>query len=412
MMNMHVLKNALTLPVTDLSKVPGRARLVLSMLQHLAHGCLQVQLPNHTGARFGHGEPHAHVNILDWAVFDRALQSGDVGFGESYIDGQFTTDDLAKLLTLLNANRQAIDAALFGSWWGSALYRIKHLLNRNTRAKARKNIQVHYDLGNDFYRLWLDPSMTYSAALFEGDTTRSLEQAQHAKIARMVAQMQVGAGARVLEIGCGWGSTAQFAAEHGVHVTGLTLSEEQLLYARTRIQQAGLAHLAHFKLQDYRDEGKDKSQPYDAIVSLEMFEAVGEEYWDTYFQCVARNLKPGGRAAIQTIVIDDALFARYRVNTDFIQQYIFPGGMLPSQERFEAHAKRAGLHVQAKLNFGQDYARTLALWRAAFNAQQAQIKTQGFDERFMRMWDFYLAYCEAGFATGSTDVVQYTLRKT
>jgi cyclopropane-fatty-acyl-phospholipid synthase len=410
-MNTHALKGALALPLTDLSNVPARARLVLSMLQHLAHGCLQVQLPNHTGARFGQGEPHAHINILDWAVFERAMQSGDVGFGESYIDGQFTTDDLAKLLTLLNANRQAIDAALFGTWWGSALYRLKHLLNRNTRAKARQNIQVHYDLGNDFYALWLDPSMTYSAALFEGDTTRSLEQAQQAKIARMFEQLQVDAGARVLEIGCGWGGVAQYAAERGVHVTGLTLSEEQLAYANKRLQHAGLEQRAHFKLQDYRDEGKDSRLRYDAIVSVEMFEAVGEEYWDRYFDCVARNLKPGGRAVVQTIVIDEALFDRYCTSTDFIQQYIFPGGMLPSQQRFEAHAQRAGLHVQTKLNFGQDYARTLAHWRATFNAQEAKVKAQGFDERFMRMWDFYLAYCEAGFTTGSTDVVQYTLQK-
>jgi cyclopropane-fatty-acyl-phospholipid synthase len=410
-MNTHALKGALALPVTDLSTVPARARLVLSMLQHLMHGSLQVQLPNHTGARFGHGEPQAHVNVLDWAVFERALHSGDVGFGESYIDGQFTTDDLAKLLTLLNANRQAIDAALFGTWWGRALYRLKHLLNRNTRAKARKNIQVHYDLGNSFYTLWLDTGMTYSAALFEGDPHRTLEAAQQAKITRLFDQLRVGAGARVLEIGCGWGSMAQHMAQQGVHVTGLTLSEEQLAYARGRLQAAGLSQRAQFKLQDYRDEGKGSSLRYDAIVSVEMFEAVGEEYWDGYFECVARNLKPGGRAAIQTIVIDEALFARYRSSTDFIQQYIFPGGMLPSQQRFEAHAQRAGLQVQAKLNCGGDYARTLALWRERFNAAQAQIKQQGFDERFMRMWDFYLAYCEAGFATGSTDVVQYTLHK-
>jgi cyclopropane-fatty-acyl-phospholipid synthase len=339
------------------------------------------------------------------------IKSGDIGFAESFMDGQFTTEDLAKLLTLLNANRQAIDAALYGSWWGGLLYRIKHLFNRNTRAKARDNIQVHYDLGNDFYQLWLDPGMTYSAALFEGDPSRTLTQAQQAKITRMFEQMHVGPGAKILEIGFGWGGVAEYAARQGVHVTGLTLSQEQLAYACERLVQAGLADQAELKLQDYRDEGKERVAHYDAIVSVEMFEAVGEQYWDTYFECVARNLKPGGYASIQTIVIDEALFARYRNGTDFIQQYIFPGGMLPSQERFEAHAMRAGLNVVNKLKFGEDYARTLAAWRHAFMANQAAVKAQGFDDRFIRMWEFYLAYCEAGFNTRSTDVVQYTLRK-
>jgi cyclopropane-fatty-acyl-phospholipid synthase len=410
-MNTHALKAALSGTGTDLSQAPARARVVLSMLQRLAHGCLQLQLPNGTGARFGHGEPHAYANVLDWAVFDRVIKSGDIGFAESFMDGQFTTEDLAKLLTLLNANRQAIDAALYGSWWGGLLYRIKHLFNRNTRAKARDNIQVHYDLGNDFYQLWLDPGMTYSAALFEGDPSRTLTQAQQAKITRMFEQMHVGPGAKILEIGFGWGGVAEYAARQGVHVTGLTLSQEQLAYACERLVQAGLADQAELKLQDYRDEGKERVAHYDAIVSVEMFEAVGEQYWDTYFECVARNLKPGGYASIQTIVIDEALFARYRNGTDFIQQYIFPGGMLPSQERFEAHAMRAGLNVVNKLKFGEDYARTLAAWRHAFMANQAAVKAQGFDDRFIRMWEFYLAYCEAGFNTRSTDVVQYTLRK-
>jgi cyclopropane-fatty-acyl-phospholipid synthase len=411
-MNTHVLTGGgLATPAPDLSAAPARARIVLSMLQRLSHGCLQLHLPGGSAARFGHGEPQAFAHVLDWQVFDRVIKSGDIGFAESYMAGHYTTDDLAKLLTLLNANRQAIDVALYGSWWGGLLYRIKHLFNRNTRAKARDNIQVHYDLGNEFYKLWLDPTMTYSAALFEGDATRTLEAAQHLKIARMFKQMQVSAGAKVLEIGFGWGGVAEYAARAGVHVTGLTLSQEQLAYAQDRLERAGLAHLAHFKLQDYRDEGVNQSAQYDAIVSVEMFEAVGEEYWQTYFDCLARNLKPGGYASIQSIVIDEALFERYRNGTDFIQQYIFPGGMLPSQERFEALAQRAGFKVTNKLCFGADYARTLAMWRQAFMDQQAQVKAQGFDDRFIRMWEFYLAYCEAGFTTRSTDVVQYTLQK-
>jgi cyclopropane-fatty-acyl-phospholipid synthase len=410
-MNTHALQGHIAASAPDLSQAPTRARIVLSMLAHLAHGSLQIQLPNATGARFGSGEPHAHVNVMSWSVFDRVIKSGDIGFAESFMDGEFTTDDLAKLLTLLNANRQAIDTALYGSWWGGLLYRIKHLFNRNTRAKARDNIQVHYDLGNDFYRLWLDESMTYSAALFDGDATRTLAQAQQAKIARMFEQMHVQSGARVLEIGFGWGGVAEYAARRGVHVTGLTLSQEQLVYAQERLAQAGLSDLAHFKLQDYRDEGVTRAGQYDAIVSVEMFEAVGEEYWDSYFECVARNLKQGGHASIQTIVIDEALFPRYRSGTDFIQQYIFPGGMLPSPQRFEAHAIRAGLKVVNKLNFGGDYARTLAAWRQTFMAKLAHVGALGFDEKFVRMWEFYLAYCEAGFTTRSTDVIQYTLRK-
>jgi cyclopropane-fatty-acyl-phospholipid synthase len=248
--------------------------------------------------------------------------------------------------------------------------------------------------------------MTYSSALFGGDERRSLADAQRAKNARLLQEISVAPGARVLEIGCGWGGFAETAARAGLEIHGLTLSTEQLAYANARLQRAGLAQRGRLRLQDYRDE----QGQYDAIVSVEMFEAVGEAYWPAYFQTLRRCLKPGGRAAIQTITIADAYFERYRRGTDFIQQYVFPGGMLPSPSRFEALAHAAGLTVVKRFAFGRDYARTLALWREVFMSKLPQVREQGFDQRFIRIWEFYLAYCEAAFRHDSTDVYQYTLQ--
>jgi len=410
-MSSHVLDPSPRHVKTHLNGAPAKARFVLSMLNNLAVGELTLKLPQGKTLRFGEGQPKADITIHSWELFDRALAAGDIGFAESYMDAQFTTDNLGRLLTLLNANRQAIDSALYGSWWGRLAYRLKHLLNRNTKTKARRNIQAHYDLGNSFYQEWLDSSMTYSAALFAGDEEKPLEVAQQIKIKRVFEQLHLPnlerGRAQVLEIGFGWGGFAEYAAKREIHTTGLTLSSEQLAYAQERLQSQGLGTFAHFKLQDYRDE----LGQYDGIASIEMFEAVGLQYWDSYFACIKRNLKPGARACIQTITIDEALFERYTEGTDFIQQYIFPGGMLPSQERFELLAKAHGLFVEDKLAFGNDYALTLKHWREAFLAKESIVRAQGFDSRFFKMWEFYLAYCEAGFNTGSTDVVQYTLRK-
>ena len=410
-MSSHVLDPSPRQAKTDLSGIPAKARFVLSMLNNLAVGELSLRLPQGKTLRFGEGQPKVEITVQSWELFDRVLASGDIGFAESYMDAQFTTDNLGRLLTLLNANRQAIDTALYGSWWGRLVYRLKHLLNRNTKSKARRNIQAHYDLGNSFYQEWLDSSMTYSAALFAGDEGKPLEVAQQVKISRVFDQLRLSSleprQAQVLEIGFGWGGFAEYAAKRGVCTTGLTLSSEQLAYAQQRLQSQGLEKFAHFKLQDYRDE----LGQYDAIASIEMFEAVGVQYWDSYFACIKRNLKPGARACIQTITIDEALFERYAEGTDFIQQYIFPGGMLPSQERFELLAKTHGLFIEDKLAFGNDYALTLRHWREAFLAKESTVRAQGFDSRFIKMWEFYLAYCEAGFNTRSTDVVQYTLRK-
>ena len=386
--------------------VPAHARMVLRMLQKMRHGALRISCPDGTVLAFGSEGTPVTLQLDSWEPFAAALKSGDIGFAESYISGQWHTDDLAGLLELLLRNRTALETAIYGSWWGGLLYRIKHLFNRNSKSGSRRNIHAHYDIGNRFYQLWLDPSMTYSSALFT-DPAMSLQQAQQAKYQRICDEIGVKPGARLLEIGCGWGGFAQLAAQQGAHVTGLTLSTEQLDYAQYRLQKAGLAQHADLRLQDYRDVRGE----FDGIASIEMFEAVGEEYWDSYFACVAQRLKRGGRACIQTITIDDALFERYRVGTDFIQQYIFPGGMLPSPSVFRQHARKHGLQVVNELAFGLDYARTLAEWHASFLREQAAVESQGFDQRFIRTWQFYLAYCEAGFRGHSIDLFQFTLEK-
>jgi cyclopropane-fatty-acyl-phospholipid synthase len=401
-------------PALATGRVPRAARIALALLERLEHGTLDLQFPDGGSARYGRGgEPRAALTLSDWSVAQAALERGDIGFAEAYIDGRFSTPDLRQLLTLMLANRRQIEQLMFGSWWGTLLARLRHLLLlRNTRSQARRNIAAHYDLGNDFYRLWLDDSMTYSSALFARDgqlpaVQQDLAEAQQRKYRRALDELGLAPGATVLEIGCGWGGLAEVAArERGLNVVGLTLSREQLAFARERAERGGYADRARFELRDYRAEhGR-----YEGIVSIEMFEAVGEAYWDAYFACLKRNLAPGGRACVQTITIADAHFERYRRSTDFIQQYIFPGGMLPSPSVFRAHARRHGLALVDELAFGPDYAETLARWRAAFLARLPEVRALGYDGRFIRTWEFYLAYCEAAFADGSTDVVQFTLQ--
>jgi len=391
---------------------PAAARAVFRLLKRLRCGTLDVQLPDGEQLHFAGstpGEaPRASIRLLDWRVCAAALRGGDIGFAEAYIGGHWTSPDLVALLQLFSANRDAVEAAIYGSWWGALAYRIKHLLNRNSRRGSRKNIHAHYDIGNPFYRLWLDETMNYSSALFEGDNTRPMVEAQQAKLRRALHECALQPGQRLLEIGCGWGALAEAAArDFGAHVTGLTLSSEQLAFAQDRLARQGLAPLADLRLQDYRDID---DAPFDAIVSVEMFEAVGREYWAGYFQTLRDRLKPGGRACIQSIVIHDDLFERYVRGTDFIQQYVFPGGLLPSPQAFRAEARRAGLEISNELDFGADYAETLRRWRLQFLARDAQVRQLGFDTRFMRIWEFYLAYCEAAFSSGNTSVMQFTLR--
>ena len=394
--------------------MPAAARRVLSLLQRLQHGTLHVQWPDGSVAQYGAAPAsgpalNATLHLHSYAPLTQALKSGDIGFAESYIAGEWTTNNLSELLQLLVANRRDMDALIFGSWLGRLFYRVRHLLHRNTRSNSKKNIHAHYDLGNAFYELWLDPTMNYSSAWFDNDRAKPMAEAQTAKVRRALRMVDAKAGDRILEIGCGWGALAELGGtEFGARMSGVTLSHEQLAFANQRMQKLGLASTSNLRLQDYRDIDDG---PYDAICSIEMLEAVGQEYWPTYFESVARLLKSGGKACVQTIVIDDALFDRYVKSTDFIQQYIFPGGCLPCPREFRAHAKRAGLKVIDELAFGLDYAETLRRWRHQFMTDKAQVLQLGFDERFVRIWEFYLAYCEAAFEQHNTDVLQFTLVK-
>ena len=390
---------------------PAVAQRVLRLLDGLTVGGLRMELPNQQHKVFGdtHSGPQASLRIHDWQVFSATLRSGDIGFAEGYIAGQWDTPDLTTLLQLMVANRRVMDDVIFGTWWGRLAYQVRHWMRRNTKKNSSKNIHAHYDLGNGFYSQWLDPSMSYSSAWFDNDPSQDLQAAQHAKVRRALrmAGVQAGAGQRVLEIGCGWGGLAEIASrEFGAKVTGITLSPSQLAYASERLGAQAIH--ADLRLQDYRDTNDG---PYDAICSIEMIEAVGRAYWPTYFQTISRLLKPGGQACIQSIVIDDNLFKRYALGTDFIQQYIFPGGFLPSPSEFRAQAQAAGLHVVDSMAFGQDYAETLKRWRESYLAALPHMGDHGFDQRFERTWLFYLAYCEAAFLERNTDVVQFTLRK-
>jgi cyclopropane-fatty-acyl-phospholipid synthase len=401
-----------SLPATT----PAAARSVFHLLHRLRHGSLTLHLPDGSTARFGaarDAEPRAAMRLRNWNVFSAALRSGDIGFAESFVAGDWSSPDLTALLSLFIANRDHFERVVYGTWWGSMLHRAKHLLNRNSRRGSRKNIHAHYDLGNEFYRLWLDPTMSYSSAWFDGDRSRHMVQAQWAKVRRTLTQCGVRPGDRVLEIGCGWGGLAECAArEFGAHVTGVTLSREQLAYAQQRLRDAGLADRATLRYQDYREIGLDAAESkFDTIVSIEMFEAVGREYWGSYFEAIKRNLAPGGKACIQSITIRDDLFERYVRSTDFIQQYIFPGGLLPSPSEFRKVAAKAGLEVVNEFDFGLDYAETLRRWRERFLGAEGSVRRLGFDSRFMRIWEFYLAYCEAAFATGNTSVRQFTLQR-
>jgi cyclopropane-fatty-acyl-phospholipid synthase len=385
---------------------PLPARLALRFLERLDSGRLHVELPSGARLAYGPGGTEAEIVFHDWRAFGRILRDGDIGFAEGFLDQQWHTPDLTALLGLLAANRAALDAPLYGSLAGRLMHRLMHALRSNTRSGSRRNIAAHYDLGNDFYSLWLDPGMTYSSALFESEG-QSLADAQSAKYRRILDRIAPAPEARILEIGCGWGGFAELAASEKCHVTGLTLSREQLEFARARLASGGHADRTAIGFRDYRDE----TGTYDAVVSIEMIEAVGERWWPDYFGKVASSLRPGGKAVIQAIVIADELFERYRKGSDFIQQYIFPGGMLASPARFRALAAQAGLGIEDEFSFGMDYWRTLAAWREQFLARADAVRALGFDERFMRMWEFYFAYCQAGFSSGSTDVMHFTLVK-
>lgn len=397
-----------------MTTIPAAARTVIGMLDGISHGELRMTLPDGSVHHCGNSDngPIVDMVVHDWAVFGEMLSRGDIGAAEAFIDGLWGTESLTTLLTLIAHNRDSLKKTIHGKRWQLLSAWVLHRLRANTRRGSKRNIMAHYDLGNDFYRLWLDETMTYSSALFNSHahpdhaTWNDLPAAQCAKNDRMLDALHVQPGDRILEVGCGWGGFAEQAAERGAHVTGLTLSPAQQAFARARAQAGGWDANADFLLTDYRD----MHGQFDHIVSVEMFEAVGERWWPTYFRTLKRLLKPGGSALVQVITIDDHLFHEYRRGTDFIQRYVFPGGMLPAPRAFHEGAQRAGFSVTNDLAFGHHYARTLGLWHEAFCERLLEVKAQGFDDRFIRLWRFYLSYCEAGFRSGSIDVHQYTLQ--
>jgi cyclopropane-fatty-acyl-phospholipid synthase len=393
--------------IAGLKNTPGAFKAMALAALNIKGGVVVLHLPDGRRLAFGEGPLRAQILIKDFAGAERIVKAGDIGFGEGYIAGEWDTPDLPALLTFFAANAEEFGRMWRGNPLVRAMQAVRHWTRRNSKAGSRRNILAHYDLGNAFYEQWLDPSMTYSSARFV-EPGLSLEQAQQAKYQAIADKLELQPGERVLEIGCGWGGFAEYAAKvRGARVVGLTLSDEQLAFARARIARAGLSEQVELRLQDYRDT----TGPFDKVASIEMFEAVGEKYWPAYFGKIADVLKPGGRAALQIITIRDELFEEYRANTDFIQKHVFPGGMLPSVKRLRIETARAGLGFAEMEAFGKDYARTLSMWRQTFLARWEAIAPLGFDVRFKRLWDYYLAYCEAGFATERTDVVQVALTK-
>ena len=352
--------------------------------------------------------PEGRLIVRDFRFVDRVLASADIGFGEGFVAGEWDTPDLAVLLEVFTLNFDRLEKLVAGNPVMSALNFLAHLFNHNSRSGSRRNIYKHYDLGNAFYERWLDPSMTYSAARYE-QPGQPLVEAQRNKYLSLARQIDLRPDHHVLEIGCGWGGFAEFAArEMGARVTAVTISQAQFEFARKRIFDLGLAERAEIRLSDYRDvEGQ-----FDRVASIEMFEAVGEAYWPAYFSKIHAVLPPGGRAGLQIITIRDELFSVYRGRSDFMRKYIFPGGMLPSESRLREETARAGLEWSAIARFGHNYADTLAEWAARFEAAWEEIKALGFDERFRRLWNFYLRYCEAAFRTERTNVVQLSLART
>jgi cyclopropane-fatty-acyl-phospholipid synthase len=395
--------------LTD-AKLPAIARTFYALLKRLDCGVLVFTSPEGvtTQIRGKHDGPHADVRFDDWGVAAEAMKSAEIGLAECYRDGRLHTANLTTFLELCAANQRALEAVFYGKPLVALYFRMRHMLRANSRRQARKNISAHYDLSNNFYERWLDRTMTYSSAVFNGDYSTPLEMAQTAKYERILQVLQPKAGETILEIGCGWGGFAEHAAKtRGVKVTGITLSQEQLNFARARMTSNDLDGQLNLKLIDYRDV----NEHFDYVVSIEMFEAVGERYWATYFRTVHDRLKPGGRAVIQAITIDEEAFPRYRVTSDFIREYIFPGGMLAPVPRFIADAAKAGLMAGEPYRFGLDYAETLRRWHDAVNQHVGEIKLLGFDDKFLQLWRFYLCYCEAGFRLKRTDVMQIELTR-
>lgn len=376
-------------------------------LADVPFGRLRLTLPSGHRVEIGSGaQVEAALKLNSYAVVRRALRRGLIGFAESYMNREVETPDLGNVMRFFLANFAKFDTA-GGGWFRTRVFeRLRHRSRSNTKAGSRRNISAHYDLGNAFYGLWLDETMTYSSALFEnGD--ESLEAAQNAKLKLVIDALGVSPGERVLEIGCGWGTVAKRLANAGGDVTAITVSREQLDYARNAIAAEGLQRACEVRFQDYRDV----RETFDKVISVEMIEAVGEEHWPTYFKQIRDRLKPGGTAIVQAITIQEESYESYRRHPDFIQHYIFPGGMLPTVTLLSEHARKAGLEFGTVRRFGQSYAETLRAWRKRFLAAWPEIEALGFDDRFRRMWLYYLTYCEVGFETGLIDVGVYRFER-
>ena len=383
--------------------------LAYGIAEKLRYGRLEIITPDGESRRFEGSEsgPNAVLQLNSLRALRRLTVGGSLGFGEAYLDGDWDSPDLPRLLELLVLNEEAYSEQFYGRYWFRWLARMRHLFRPNSRRGSRQNILAHYDLGNAFYQRWLDQSMTYSSARFE-EADSSLEAAQEAKYASLIDKLSLEPDHHVLEVGCGWGGFAEFAArEVGAKVTAITISDEQHAFASERIQAAGLNDRVEIRLQDYRDvEGK-----FDRVASIEMFEAVGESYWPVYFDKLASILQPNGTIGLQIITIADSYYESYRRSADFIQRHVFPGGMLPSPAILQEQMQRAGLQKLSETTFGLDYARTLSAWNQRFQAAWPDMLHLGFDQRFKRLWQYYLAYCEAGFKVGWTDVCQLALRR-
>ena len=387
-----------------LRRYPFLVRQMLGLAKQLETGMLTMTMPDGAALKFGGAVPGpaAQITVRDYNFANRLASEGEIGVAEAYLEGEWDSPDLTQVIELFSVNHALIESLLRGRPLTRLWQLFGHWRNRNTKTGSRRNIAAHYDLGNQFYEAWLDGSMTYSSALFS-DGAQDLAQAQRRKYHELAAQTGMRAGDSVLEIGCGWGGFAEYAArEVGCHVTGLTISKAQHDFAKERIFRAGLNDRVEIRLQDYRDE----RGVYDKIASIEMFEAVGEAFWPAYFAQLRDRLKPGGAAGLQVITIKEAIFGTYRSELDFIRRYIFPGGMLPTLAILRDMGARHGVPMMAEINFGADYARTLAEWRRRFHAAWPVLTRQGFDERFRRMWEYYLAYCEGGFRSGNIDVRQ------
>ena len=400
---------AATHPAVQFDGVPFFARLALRLASQLRCGTLHVRLPDQRMLTL-RGElpgPSASIELKNYRFARSLVIGGDIGMAEAYIRGDWTTPDLAQLLYVFCLNEDLVDNAFAGNMLVRLCRRALHRLRRNTREGSRHNIHRHYDLGNEFFAAWLESSMTYSSALFSPETT-DLPAAQQRKYEQLARAIELQPGQSVLEIGCGWGGFAEFAAKtYGANVLALTISKEQHDFARRRIHKAGLAEKVEIRLQDYRDQ----DGRFDRIASIEMIEAVGEQFWPAYFDQLKQRLKPGGLAGIQAITVHDELFGSYRQRVDFIQRYIFPGGMLPSASILRSFGERFELPVIRERMFGQDYARTISLWRDNFSRAWIDLTSLGFDETFRRMWEYYLCYCEAGFRAGKIDVGHFVFAR-